>query len=173
MSVLGLPIARWRVYAAPLLAHVVMVVSGCAKKQVIGIYAGRIITRVANKHSFGNFTFVPFVAKSMGVHGLVAKSDFAITSARLARYPDPTGISLGDIGPKAFFEGWVNISKVILNIANRFALDLASLVSIARCNGCELTASTMAISIRDILFSHFDLSFRHTSSIPLLGTWTK
>lgn len=83
--------------------HVSHVVDGIAEKQVIWANALRIVAMVANILVTGIFTVCKLPRKPVGAQQISATPsgpDDAITSVGLRASPQPTPISLGDLGPK-------------------------------------------------------------------------
>lgn len=87
--------------------HVESVISLRAKKQMVGANARRIVTVMADEHSFWNRAIVQFPRKTTdNFHRSIPASDSyqAIAHGASPTCPNPTGIGLVNLGPESVGE---------------------------------------------------------------------
>lgn len=86
------------------------------QKQMIRIYADRIIAFMTNKKSTGNGPFVNLIGKSMSFKGFVFKMKSTISCFKYRTFPYPTTLCFYEKFQKIFFfihlEGHINASPM-------------------------------------------------------------
>lgn len=90
-----------------------VVICACAKAKMLWVDAGRIITRMKNKHSLWNNAFVKRKGVSMGLYMLnsVPKPTISIC---FASGPYPTVSRFINLFPKSLFRRFVHLSIIAL-----------------------------------------------------------
>lgn len=78
--------------------HIIHVLLVRSKKQVVGVYAGRVITRMSDLHSGAYQAVVPFIRQAMGPKQIIApKADNAVPAVRCSASPRPAFIGSAPI----------------------------------------------------------------------------
>lgn len=154
----------------PLLHHIGGIVLRGSKKQVAGIDAFAIVAPMANDKPLWNRANMNFVGKPMGDICAVAKPQPAISSVNHRALPFPTfvGVAGGEMLPKTIFDGCVDALVMVEQVLERLALYMTKLCVGTRGRRRFLSASAVAITVRDFVRGWFGGMLAHVKFL-LLG----
>lgn len=98
---LGLPLScAARRFTSTLLQHVLSVVLWRSNKHMRGVYAARVVARVAEEQAIGDRSVEEFVRKSVGANSEVGCPKISIAAIGGRPHPKPAGFSLVHKRPK-------------------------------------------------------------------------
>lgn len=72
--------------------HISRVIEMCAKKQMVWIYASRIVAAMTNQKIFSNWSMMNFIRKTMGFFRFAFYFDTPIAACKFTSNPLPTGM---------------------------------------------------------------------------------
>ncbi len=105
-------------YLPPLRCHVAGIVRVCAKPQVFGVYARRIVATMQHAQPFRDFAVMQHPRNTMRqLHSPIMR-DTTITVFITTSRPQPAIIRFTDIGPKAI-RCWTRLSIAVASFATK------------------------------------------------------
>lgn len=137
-------------------ALVLIVVVLCAKKQMIGVNAGRIVAAMTNKHGIRDRAAMKFVRKSVSAFGYIRdESKYAISSGARRAFPYPTAIGIRSVYlfPESVFYRLRDLvfAAMPMNKARGLPFDMAVCGSCSLGNWGGLTTAALAEFCRGLL----------------------
>ena len=163
--------STWR-KVSTLCHHIGMVVLQCTKKQMRWIDARRIVTVMADEHTFWNGAMVKLPRETMDKSTLVGP-EHAISLVVRAAIPQPALFFAATFNllPEAVKSRFPLQSRMVtMDEMNRLPLDPTALRASLLGDGCKVAATTMAITVGNIVRGIMGMHKKFTFLVPSLGT---